>query len=192
MDAGDRENPGDQIAETQSSDRRLQGEGIMESLLSLVRKAVRAICLLLLAALIATPLLQIVMRGIFNVPMSGAEELARYFLICLSFIGASYVTREGGQIRMEEFQALIPPTPRWLLQMAIELTAVVLFAVFLAASVVTILNNLRNQTATLEMPFWLFMGPLAVGSLLLIIESGAMFIHTFRRGRPEAKQTVLT
>jgi TRAP-type C4-dicarboxylate transport system permease small subunit len=164
----------------------------MESLLSLIRKAVRAICLVLLAALIVTPLLQIVMRGIFNVPMSGAEELARYFLICMSFIGASYVTREGGQIRMEEFQVLIPPMPRWFLQMVIELSAVILFAVFFVASVVTILNNLRNQTPTLEMPFWLFMAPLAVGSLLLIVESAAMFIHTFRRGRPEAKQTVLT
>ena len=29
-------------------------------------------------------------------------------------------------------------------------------------------NNLNNQTATLEMPFWLFMGPLVVGSLLLV------------------------
>jgi TRAP-type C4-dicarboxylate transport system permease small subunit len=164
----------------------------MESLLSLIRKAVRFICLLLLAALIVTPLLQIVMRGIFNVPMSGAEELARYFLICLSFIGASYVTREGGQIRMEEFQVLIPPTPRWLLQMVIELSAVVIFALFFVASVVTISNNLRNQTATLEMPFWLFMGPLAIGSLLLIVESAALFIHTLRRGRPEAKQTVLS
>jgi TRAP-type C4-dicarboxylate transport system permease small subunit len=164
----------------------------MESLLSLVRKAVRAICLVLLAALIVTPLLQIVMRGIFNVPMSGAEELARYFLICMSFIGASYVTHTGGQIRMEEFQVLIPPMPRWLLQMGIELSAVILFAVFFVASVVTILNNLRNQTPTLEMPFWLFMAPLAVGSLLLIVESAAMFIHTLRRGRPEAKQTVLT
>jgi TRAP-type C4-dicarboxylate transport system permease small subunit len=164
----------------------------MESLLSLIRKAVRFICLILLAALIVTPLLQIVMRGIFNVPMSGAEELARYFLICLSFIGASYVTSEGGQIRMEEFQVLIPPMPRWLLQMVTELAAVVIFAVFFVASVVTISNNLRNQTATLEMPFWLFMGPLALGSLLLIVESAALFIHTLRRGRPEAKQTVLT
>ncbi len=164
----------------------------MESLLSPIRKAVRFICLVLLAALIVTPLLQIVMRGIFNVPMAGAEELARYFLICLSFIGASYVTREGGQIRMEEFQALIPPMPRWLLQMLIELSAVVIFAVFFIASVVTISNNLRNQTATLEMPFWLFMGPFALGSLLLIVESLALFIHTLRRGRPEAKQTVLT
>lgn len=164
----------------------------MASLLALIRKAVRVICLLLLAALIVTPLLQIVMRGIFNVPMSGAEELARYFLICMSFIAASYVTREGGQIRMEEFQVLIPPMPRWLLQMVIELSAAVIFAVFFVASVVTILNNLRNQTATLEMPFWLFMGPLAIGSLLLIIESVALFVHTLRRGRPEAKQTVLT
>jgi TRAP-type C4-dicarboxylate transport system permease small subunit len=164
----------------------------MGKLLSFIRAAVRFICLLLLAALIVTPLLQIVMRGIFNVPMSGAEELARYFLICLSFIAASYVTQQGGQIRMEEFQVLIPPMPRWLLQMAIELLGVAVFAVFFVASVVTILNNLKNQTATLEMPFWLFMGPLALGSLLLIVETAAMFVHTLRRGRPEAKQTVLT
>jgi TRAP-type C4-dicarboxylate transport system permease small subunit len=104
----------------------------------------------------------------------------------------AHVTHEGGQIRMEEFQVLIPPTPRWLLQMAIELAAVAVFAVFFVASVVTILNNLRNQTPTLEMPFWLFMAPLALGSLLLIIETTAIFIHTFRRGRPEAKQTILT
>jgi TRAP-type C4-dicarboxylate transport system permease small subunit len=164
----------------------------MESLLSLSRKAVRAICLILLAALIVTPLLQIVMRGIFNVPMSGAEELTRYFLICMSFIGASYVTHEGGQIRMEEFQVLIPPTPRWLLQMGIELSGVVIFVIFFVASVVTIANNLKNQTPTLEMPFWLFMAPLAIGSLLLAVETMAMFVHTLRRGRPEAKQTILT
>lgn len=164
----------------------------MTKLLSFIRTAVRFICLLLLALLIGTPLLQIVMRGLLNIPMSGAEELTRYFLICLSFIGASYVTLEGGQIRMEELQALIPPTPRWLLQMGIELCGVVIFGIFFVASVVTIANNLRNQTPTLEMPFWLFMAPLAVGSLLLIVETMATFIHTLRRGRPEAKQTVLT
>ncbi|HVX99485.1 MAG TPA: TRAP transporter small permease [Pseudorhodoplanes sp.] len=164
----------------------------MTSLLSLIRRIVRGVCLALLAALIVTPLLQIVMRGVFDVPMAGAEELARYFLICLSFIGASYVTREGGQIRMEEFQALIPPMPRWILQMVIELSAVVLFTVLFVASVVTISNNMRNQTPTLEMPFWLFMAPLTVGSLLLVVESIAMLAHTMRRGRPEAKQTILT
>ena len=89
----------------------------------------RGISLLLLAALIVTPLAQILMRGVFNVPMSGAEELARYFLICLSFLAASYVTEQGGQIRMEEFQGLLPPKPRWYLQLLIELSGAAMFAV---------------------------------------------------------------
>ena len=163
----------------------------MTRLLANVRTAVRWVSFVLLALLVLTPLAQVVMRGVFNVPMSGAEELARYFLICLTFIAAAYVTEQGGQIRMEEFQSLLPPRPRWLLQLAIELAGVAMFAVLFVAAIITIANNLSNQTATLEMPFWLFMGPLAVGSLLLVVETVAMFVHTLRRRRPEEKQTVL-
>jgi TRAP-type C4-dicarboxylate transport system permease small subunit len=161
-------------------------------MLSAIRGAIRVVSLVLLAALVITPLAQITMRGIFNVPMSGAEELARYFLICLTFLAASYVTQQGGQIRMEEFQGLVPAKPRWLLQLLIELSGVMFFAVLFVASVVTIRNNLQNQTATLEMPFWLFMAPLAVGSLLLVIETAMMLAHTWQRRRPEEKHTVLT
>jgi TRAP-type C4-dicarboxylate transport system permease small subunit len=134
----------------------------------------------------------VVMRGVFNVPMSGAEELARYFLICLTFIAASYVTQQGGQIRMEEFQGLLPPRLRWLLQLLIELAGILMFAVLMVAAVLTIADNLKNQTATLEMPFWLFMAPLAVGSALLVVETAAMFVHTLVRRRPEDKHTVLS
>jgi TRAP-type C4-dicarboxylate transport system permease small subunit len=162
------------------------------AMLGLIRTAVRWISLALLAALVITPLAQITMRGIFNVPMAGAEELARYFLICLSFIAASYVTEQGGQIRMEEFQGLIPPKPRWLLQLLIELSGAVFFAVLFVAAAVTIRSNLENQTAVMELPFWLFMGPLAIGSLLLVVETLVMLVHTWRRRRPEEKHTVLT
>jgi TRAP-type C4-dicarboxylate transport system permease small subunit len=164
----------------------------MPPIVALVRTAVRWISLVLLAALVITPLAQIMMRGIFNVPMAGAEELARYYLICLTVIAASYVTDQGGQIRMEEFQVMVPPRPRWLLQLFIDVCGVAMFGVLMVAGAVTIRNNLQNQTATLEMPFWLFMGPLAVGSLLLVLETLAAFVHTLRRRRPEAKQTVLT
>ena len=157
-----------------------------------LRAAVRWASLALLFLLVATPLAQIVMRSVFNVPMAGAEELARYFLICLTFLAASHVTASGGQIRMEEFQAIVPPKPRWLLQLSIELAGVAVFALLTVAAVVTIRNNLQNQTATLEMPFWLFMGPLALGALLLSIETLAMFVHTLKRRRPEDKRTTLT
>ncbi len=161
-------------------------------LLDGVRTLLRWVCLALLFLLIATPLAQIVMRSVFNVPMSGAEELARYFMICLVFLGAPLVTLWGGQIAMEEFQVLIPARPRWWLQLLIELAGIALFALVAVATVVTIRNNMSNQTATLEMPFWLFMAPLGVGALLLVVETAMKFAHTWRRKRPEAKHTVLT
>jgi len=162
------------------------------SALAGIRAAVRVVSLVLLALLIVTPLAQITMRGVFNVPMAGAEELARYFLICLTFVAAPYVTREGGQIRMEEFQFLLPPKPRWILQLAIEVSGIVLFGVLFVASVVTVTRNMNSVTPVLEIPFWLFFAPLVVGSLLLVVETLAMFVHTWRARRPEAKQTVLT
>ena len=160
--------------------------------LDAARAIIRWTSLALIALLVATPLLQIVMRGIFNLPMAGAEELTRYFLICLVFIASPWVTQQGGQIRMEEFQAMVPPRPRWMLQLAIDLSGVAMFAVVLAAGIVTIRNNLENQTATLEMPFWLFMGPLVVGALMLVVETGVAFVNTYRRHRPEAKKTTLS
>ena len=160
--------------------------------MNLVRTAVRRASLLLLAALIVTPLAQITMRGVFNVPLAGAEELAKYFLICLTFLAAAWVTQEGGQIRMEEFQFLLPPKPRWILQLAIEISGIAVFGVLFVASVVTVTRNLNSVTPVLEIPFWLFFAPLVLGSLLLVVETFAILVHTWRTRRPEAKQTVLS
>ena len=160
--------------------------------MELVRKAVRWASFVLLAALVVTPLAQITMRGVFNVPLAGAEELAKYFLICLTFVAASYVTREGGQIRMEEFQFLLPPKPRWILQLVIEISGIALFGVLFVAAVITITRNLNSVTPVLEIPFWLFFAPLVLGSLLLVVETLAILVHTWRSRRPEEKHTVLT
>jgi len=160
--------------------------------LELLRTAVRRTSVVLLAALIVTPLAQITMRGVFNVPLAGAEELAKYFLICLTLLAGSYVTREGGQIRMEEFQFLLPPKPRWILQLVIEISGVAVFGVLFVASVVTVTRNLNSVTPVLEIPFWLFFAPLVAGSLLLVVETLAMLAHTWRARRPEDKHTVLT
>jgi TRAP-type C4-dicarboxylate transport system permease small subunit len=160
--------------------------------LGVLRKIVRRVSFVLLAALVVTPLLQITMRGVFNVPLAGAEELAKYFLICLTFLAASNVTAEGGQIRMEEFQVWLPPRPRWVLQLVIELSGVALFAILFVACVVTVSRNMNSVTPILEMPFWLFFAPLVLGSLLLALETLAMFVHTWRSRRPEDKHTVLS
>jgi len=164
----------------------------MRAILDALRALIRWISLALLVLLIVTPLAQVVMRGVFTLPFSGAEELARYFLICLSFFAASYVTREGGQIRMEEVQALLPPKPRWLVQILIEASGVVLFGFIAFAAALTITRNMDNRTATLEMPFLVFMAPLALGATLLAFETAAVLVKVVSAGHAHAKATNLT
>jgi TRAP-type C4-dicarboxylate transport system permease small subunit len=53
-------------------------------------------------------------------------------------------------------------------------------------------RNLNSVTPILEMPFWLFFAPLVLGSLLLVVETLVILVHTWRARRPEAKQTVLS
>ena len=93
---------------------------------------------------------------------------------------------------MEEFQALIPARPRWWLQLGIEVAGIVLLRLLAVAARSTIRNNMRNQTATLEMPFWLFMAPLAWAGCCWRWRPRAKLVHTWRRKRPEDKHTVLT
>lgn len=160
--------------------------------MNLLRRAVRGLSLLLLAAVVITPLAQITMRGVFNVPMAGAEEMTRYFMIALAFLAAAYVTQQGGQIRMEEFQVFLPARARWLLQMLIELAGVVVFAILFVAAVVTTGRNMNSVTPVMEVPFWLFMGPLTAGSLLLAVETALTLVYTWRKRRADEKHTVLS
>ena len=152
----------------------------------------RFVSCLMLAGLILTPFAQIILRGVFDIPMAGAEEMTRYMLICLTFLAAALVSLDGGQIKMEELQAMLPERPRWLLQLGIELSGVIVFAFLSYAATATIGRNINSRTATLEMPFALFMGPLAAGAALLAVASAVLLWRTWSRGRPDDKQTTLT
>ncbi len=154
--------------------------------------ALRAFACLMLAGLILTPFTQIILRGVFDVPMAGAEEMTRYMLICMTFLAAALVTLDGGQIRMEEFQATLPERPRWLLQLLIEISGVLFFGFLAAAGAITISRNINSRTAVTEIPFLMFMGPLALGATLLALASLWQLRTTWLRGRPDDKQTTLT
>jgi TRAP-type C4-dicarboxylate transport system permease small subunit len=86
---------------------------------------------------------------------------------------------------------MLPPRTRFALQVLIDLCAVAMFGLMAVASVASILANLDNQTATLEMPYWLFMGPMTVGMTLLTLESAAELLRTLRQGRADDKHTSL-
>lgn len=86
---------------------------------------------------------------------------------------------------------MLPARLRFAVQLLIEVAAAGMFGLMAVASVVSISQNLTNQTATLEMPYWLFMAPMTIGMTLLTLESLAQLRRTWRQGHADNKQTTL-
>jgi TRAP-type C4-dicarboxylate transport system permease small subunit len=135
----------------------------------------------MLVAMVALPFIQVVAREIFSSPIVGAEELARFMLICTVFIALPYVVSAGANIRMEEFLGFLPGSLRRVVQLVIAATAIAAFAVAAASSIVAIRSNLDNATPTLGIPYWIFLGAAFTGLTMTTLECAVQFVKALRR-----------
>lgn len=134
----------------------------------------------MLVAMVALPFVQVVAREVLSVPIVGAEELARFMLICTVFVALPYVVSAGANIRMEEFLAVLPAPLVRGVRLAIAAVAVAAFAVAAGSSVVAIRANLDNATPTLGIPYWIFLGAACVGFGMTTVECAVQFAKALR------------
>ena len=126
--------------------------------------------LVMLVAMVVLPFLQVVAREIVGSLLIGAEELARFMLICTVFIALPYVAAGGANIRMEEILSLCPQRFVHGVKIVIALVAIATFATAAVASLIAITSNLDNATPTLGMPYWLFLGAAFVSFTMTTVE----------------------
>ncbi|WP_439576781.1 TRAP transporter small permease [Elioraea sp.] len=73
--------------------------------------------------------LQFFTRYVLNDSIAWTEEIARYLLICVTFVGAAMAARKGTHIALEIVLYILPPGPRRWLRILLSLIAVVFFGV---------------------------------------------------------------
>jgi len=93
----------------------------------------------------ATVLYQFVTRYVFNDSAAWTEEVARYLLIGVVFVGAAIGVRKNNQIQVDFFYRHMPPAMgRWLSR-AVDVLRIAFFA---AAAVMTVQMMLRIGNTT--------------------------------------------
>jgi TRAP-type C4-dicarboxylate transport system permease small subunit len=154
--------------------------------LTYVRKALNAIVVGILLALLAVPLLQIVLRYFFNAPIVGAEELTRFLMILLVFLGFPLVVQAGENIVMGELRSCLPQRWRDALNLATSLLAIGGCGFLTWVTWDSIFLNVGNKTPTLGIPFYLFLGA------ALVAFAGATIVHLVHLRRPPQSDTNVT
>lgn len=142
------------------------GRSAVINLLDRILRMAAASCLLVLFVLIV---LQVVLRYGFSFTPFFTEEIGRYALVWGVLIGMAVAVHSGEHIRVTFLQELISARKYWLIQFALELICLVVFAVLTRASIESV-SFAEGQTSdglqlSLQYPYAIL--PVAFGSAFI-------------------------
>lgn len=128
--------------------------------------------------------LQILLRNVFNTGVSWADIFLRHLVLWVGFLGASLATLEGRHINVDALSRIIPPRPRRLVEMVINLFSCGICVLLAEAAVdfvrleygdhINLFLSVQTWIAELIMPAALAI--IAFRFLVKAIESCAAFV----------------
>lgn len=124
---------------------------------------------------------QVVLRYVFNESLSWAEELVRYVVVWMSFLGAGMGVARGAHISMGLLVSVLPGRLSIFALRAGHLGAMV-FALFLmvaGAEHVLTVRGFGQVSSAMRMPMWIVYLCLPVGAAIFLVRLAEAFIRTF-------------
>lgn len=150
------------------------------------------VCLALFAALASIVFYQVFTRYVIDDPAGWTEEIARYFLVAIVFIGAAMSVRKNNHIQVDYFYRLIPAAAGRVLSIAVD----VFRCLFLGYSTwlcwLLIQRIGSSRMAIIDLPMrWVF-GAMLFGFALMTWRSLLVAWRHWRQGysaleRPEVE-----
>ena len=139
---------------------------------------------LLVGVMVANVATGVVFRYVLHNSISWTEELGRYMMIWMAYLGAVLATREEAHVGITAVIALLPPAGRRVMEF-ISRSIVIAFLVIVLVMSFSHLDSLSIQTSSaMEIPMVIPYFAVTIGLFLMAIEN-VLFLVGFR-WEPEA------
>jgi TRAP-type C4-dicarboxylate transport system permease small subunit len=125
--------------------------------------------------------LQFFTRYVLNDSIAWTEEIARYLLMAVGFIGSAMAARRGSHIAIEMFPMALPPRARRIWFLAVGLVSVVFFALltWLALQITDVMQY--QPMVVIDWPLSIVYGAVTFGLALTTLRF-AIFVRRRFRG----------
>ena len=130
----------------------------------------------------------VVARYFFNWGVSWAEELVRYEIIWMVFIGGSVAARKGIHIGIDILATFSPPRIRRVIHLVINAISLA-FCVFVSVmgfDLVTQAKMFGQVAPALQIPIWIVQMAIPIGGSLMALRFLERFISVWRCGATDA------
>ncbi len=142
----------------------------------------RGALVLLLAAMAIIIFANVVLRYATSHSIEWAEEVARYLMVWLTFLGAGPVLRYGGHIAVENLQDSLPPRAAVALRAVIAALLFAFFGFMVWFGVLYVERAQFQMTPTTQISMGWVYAAMPVGGLLLMLHF-ALVLKTYLRTR---------
>lgn len=136
--------------------------------------------LIILVLLILLVAVQFFTRYVLNDSLGWTEEIARYFLIALGFVGSVSCVRKGKHIFLEFFYRYIPRNRIKTLAISAETVTVVFYAVFACLAFVLAEKTSAQSMVSVDLPKSLIYYVVGISSVLMSVFSALKLFSIFR------------
>ncbi len=128
----------------------------------------------------------VALRYVFSASTSWAEELIKYLMIWITFIGGSICVRQGAHIRMDFLLGWLSQRGRSLADRVVFLLSAVFCGVlaFYGGQIVLFTMKSGQVSPALKVPMWIIYTAIPVGSVLM----AARFVQLFCGVREETSR----
>ena len=129
---------------------------------------------------------EVVLRYGFNSPITWVVEISEYGLLWITFLGTSWVLREGGHVRVDILLHYLSPAALricGLLSAASGAATSVVLMVFGTQATLTAFARGSFKPTGIDIPSWMVLVVIPLGGTLLFCRFAALFVEYFARKR---------
>ena len=141
---------------------------------------------LLFVAITVAICAEVLLRYGFNSPIAWVVELSEYALLWITFLGASYVLRHGGHVRVDILLQYLSPAALRVCGMvsaaSCALTSLVIL-VFGIDATWTAYQRAAYKPTGIDVPAWIVLIVIPIGALLLFLRFARLFLEYRSRAR---------
>ena len=138
-----------------------------------------------------TVLYQFITRYVLNDSAAWTEEIARYLLVGVVFVGAAIGVRKNNHIQVDFFYRHMPPAMGRVMAIAVDVLRTLFYAAAVVMTVQMMLKIGNNASMTIvDLPMNIVYGVCLLGFVAMLVRSVQVSVIHWRRGytvleRPE-------
>jgi TRAP-type C4-dicarboxylate transport system permease small subunit len=134
-----------------------------------LNKGTEVLTILLLSIMVLLIFWQICSRVLFHTSFSWTEELARYLMVWVAFLGAGFAFQYGAHISIESFVKRFSPKYKKIFQTLIAIVCILFFSVLIIYGLELVTDSMTQTSTALKIPMGFVFLAIPISGVLQIL-----------------------